>query len=84
MGQTCIFIKEAGGVAGANFSLAPGAFWAAGVALTGTLTESKVNLLQVETAKYLDAAGKLQLSIFPVAGGAFSAHTITVGFIQLK
>ena len=84
MGQTCIFMKEAGGVAGANFSLAPGDFWAAGVALTGTLTESKVNLLQVETAKYLDAAGKLQLSIFPVAGGAFSAHTITVGFIQLK
>lgn len=84
MGQTCIFMKEAGGVAGANFSLAPGAFWAAGVALTGILTASKVNLLQVETAKYLDAAGKFQLSIFPVAGGAFSAHAITVGFIQLK
>ena len=84
MGQTCIFMKEAGGVAGANFSLAPGAFWAAGVALTGILTASKVNLLQVETAKYLDAAGKYQLSIFPVAGGALSAHTITVGLIQLK
>jgi len=84
MGQTCIFIKEAGGVAGATFSLAPGDFWAAGVALTGTITKSKVNLLQVETAKYLDKNGKYQLSIFPVAGGAFSAHTITVGFIQLK
>lgn len=84
MGQTCIFIKELGGVAGATFSLAPGAFWAAGVALTGAITELLVNLLQVETAKYLDADGKFQLSIFPVAGGALSAHEITVGFIQLK
>jgi len=84
MGQTCFYIKLAGAVAGATFSLAPGAFWAAGVALTGTLTMSKVNLLQVETAKYLDKNGKFQLSIFPVAGGAFSAHVVTVGFIQLK
>jgi len=82
--QLVIYIRETGNEAGATFSIAPGVFWAA-FPLSGTITENVMNLIQIESGKYLDADGKIQLSIFPAAGGNLNTdHGIIIGLIQLR
>lgn len=69
---------------GVTFSLAPGAFWAAGVALTGAVTVAKHNLLFVETAKYLQADGTMILTLIPAINKALlTDHVAEVGFFEL-
>jgi len=69
---------------GVTFSLAPGAFWASGVALTGAVTVAKHNLLFVETGKYLQADGTMILTLIPVVNKALlTDHVAEVGFFEL-
>jgi len=69
---------------GVTFSLAPGAFWAAGVALTGAVTITLLNLLSVETAKYLQADGTMILTLIPVVNKALlTDHVAEVGLVEL-
>jgi len=67
-----------------TFSLAPGAFWAAGVALTGAVTLAKHNLLFVETGKYLQADGTMILTLIPlVAEALLTDDAAEVGLFEL-
>jgi len=67
-----------------TFSLAPGAFWAAGVALTGAVTLALHNLLFVETAKYLQADGTMILTLIPlVAEALLTDDAAEVGLFEL-
>ena len=69
---------------GVTFSLAPGAFWAGGVALTGDVTITLLNLLSVETAKYLQANGTMILTLIPVVNKALlTDHVVEVGLVEL-
>jgi len=69
---------------GMTFSLAPGAFWAGGVALTGAVTITLLNLLSVETAKYLQADGTMILTLIPVIAKALlTDHAAEVGLVEL-
>jgi hypothetical protein len=76
--KICIYILEGGSTGAVTFSLAAGAFWAAGVALTGSVGANKPYLLFVETAKYLSATGKLVLTLT-----AATTLVAKVGFVEL-
>lgn len=85
MGQTCIAVYNITGQGDMTFSLAPGAFWAAGVALTGVVADGDgYTLLFVETAKYLQADGTMLLTLAPAAGKKLTTnHTAEVCFVEL-
>jgi len=81
--QTVIAIQYVT-TAGLTFSLAPGAFWASGVALTGAVTITLLNLLFVETAKYLQANGTMVLTLIPVVNkDLITDYAAKVGLIEL-
>jgi len=85
-GQICIVFTGVGAGADGNIdvSIAAGSYWAAGVALTATLTKNKTMLLFVETAKYLDANGDINVTLTPAATDKLvTDHTAKVGLIQL-
>lgn len=86
MGRCAIVIENA--VAGLAFSLAPGEFWASGVALTGTVAAftSTLSVIVVESAKYKKANGTMSLTLTPASGKALSgasSHAAKVGFLEL-
>jgi len=89
MGQCCIMIYNTADAGDMTFSIAPGAFWAAGVALTGTINGNTApdcgyTLLFVETALYLQADGTILLTLTPVASGRLvDTHTAEVCFVEL-
>lgn len=67
-----------------DYSLAAGAFWASGVALTGTVATTVMKLIFVESAKYLSAAGKFLLTLTPASGKKLlTDHAASVGFLEL-
>lgn len=68
-----------------TWSLAAGDFWASTVALTGTIAQGKKYALEVESAKYLQSDGKMNLTITPATGKILlTNHALTVGAIQLS
>jgi hypothetical protein len=68
-----------------TWSLAAGDFWAGTAALTGTIAQGKKYAIEVETAKYLQSDGKLNLTVTPASGKILlTNHTLTVGAIQLS
>lgn len=84
MGRCAIVIKN--GYAGLAFSLAPGEFWASGVALTGTVAafDSTLSVIVVESAKYKKANGTMSLTLTPASGKALKTdHAAAVGFLEL-
>lgn len=84
MGRCAIVIKN--GYAGLAFSLAPGEFWASGVALTGTVAAftSTLSVIVVESAKYKKANGTMSLTLTPASGKALKTdHAAAVGFLEL-
>lgn len=86
MGQTCIMVYNTAVATPGDmtFSVAPGAFWAAGVALTGIIADEGYTLLFVETALYLQADGTILLTLAPAAGKQLTTdHTAEVCFVEL-
>lgn len=84
MGQTCIVVYNITGHGSLTFSLAPGAFWAAGVALTGVVAAATHTMLFVETAKYLQADGTMLLTLTPAAAKKLTTnHVAKVAFLEL-
>jgi len=84
MGRGAIVIKN--GLAGLTFSLAPGDFWASGVALTGTVDAftDTLSVIVVESAKYKKADGTMSLTLTPASGQALvTDHAAAVGFLEL-
>ena len=84
MGRCAIVIKN--GLAGLTFSLAPGEFWASGVALTGTVDAftDTLSVIVVESAKYKKADGTMSLTLTPASGKALlTNHAAAVGFLEL-
>ncbi len=84
MGRCAIVIKNE--LEGLAFSLAPGDFWASGVALTGTVAafDSTLSVIVVESAKYKKANGTMSLTLTPASGKALKTdHAAAVGFLEL-
>ena len=81
------FIVQVDNVSGSNgsvtFSLAAGTMWAKTVALTGTILQGTSQVLEVDTAKYLDG-GDMALTITPASGKKLlTDHALTIQAIQL-
>jgi len=86
MGQCCIMVYNTVTAAPGDmtFSVAPGAFWAAGVALTGIVADESYTLLFVETALYLQADGTILLTLAPATGKKLTTnHIAKVSFVEL-
>ena len=86
MGQCCIMIYNTATATPGDmaFSVKAGAFWAAGVALTGIVADEGYTLLFVETALYLQADGTILLTLAPAAAKQLTTdHTAEVCFVEL-
>lgn len=85
-GKVAFFINNVAADQGSvTWSLAAGDFWAGVSALTGTIAQGKSYVVEVETAKYLQSDGKMNLTITPASGKILSTnHTLTVGVLQLS
>jgi len=83
--RCAIVVKEANGAGNLSFSLAAGDYyWASGKALTGSVTSSKTMVMVVESAKYKNSDGKMELTLTPASGKKLKTdHGAEVGFIEL-
>ena len=67
-----------------TFSVAAGPFWMGIAAKTGSVAQAKTSVLQLETAKYLQSNGTIEITFTPASGKKLkSEHVLTVEVDQL-
>jgi len=67
-----------------SYSIAAGGYWAAGSALTGTVSQATSRAIVLEGAKYKAAAGTIAITFTPASGKRlFTDHALVVQIIQL-
>lgn len=68
-----------------TWSIAPGAFWASIAAKTGSTAQTKVEIIEIETAKYKSAAGTIAITFTPASGKKLKTENVlNVWVAELK
>jgi hypothetical protein len=84
-GRCIVIINNVSGVNGTvTWSLAAGDFWASTAALTGSIAQGKSYILQVDSARFKQSDGKMNLTITPASGKKLKTdHALTIQTIKL-
>lgn len=83
-GRFVIIINNTAAAGTVTYSLAAGTQWAADAALTGSVAQSTSRVLEVDTAKYINASGVISLTVTPASGAKLkTGNIVTIQVIQL-